>query len=42
MIGMLITGKMRARRVHLTLAVFFGIAWIGTFVTGVCFLPVRS
>jgi hypothetical protein len=42
MIGMLITGKLRARRAHLTLAVFFGIAWAGTFVTGIFFLPVQT
>jgi hypothetical protein len=42
MIGMLVTGKMRARRVHLALAVLFGIAWTGTFVTGIFFLPVSS
>ena len=42
MIGMLVTGKMRARRAHLALSVLFGIAWAGTFVTGIFFLPVSS
>lgn len=42
MIGMLVTGKLHLRRVHLTIAIFFGIAWIGTFITGIFFLPVRS
>jgi uncharacterized membrane protein YozB (DUF420 family) len=42
MIGMLITGLLGRRRVHLTLAVLFGIAWVGTFVTGIFFLPVNS
>ena len=42
MIGMLATGLMRARRVHLALSVLFGVAWVGTFVTGIFFLPLRS
>jgi hypothetical protein len=42
MIGMLVTGLLRRRRVHLTLAVLFAVAWVGTFVTGVFFLPVKS
>jgi uncharacterized membrane protein YozB (DUF420 family) len=37
--AMLYTGLKRHRRVHLTLAVLFGILWAGTFVTGVFFLP---
>jgi hypothetical protein len=36
---MLYTGLMHRRRIHLSLAVFFGILWVGTFVTGVFFLP---
>ncbi len=36
---MLYTGLTRRRRVHLSLAVLFGILWTGTFVTGVFFLP---
>jgi uncharacterized membrane protein YozB (DUF420 family) len=36
---MLFTGLTHRRRVHLTLAAFFAILWIGTFVTGVFFLP---
>lgn len=42
MFAMLFTGQTGRRRVHLTLAVLFGIAWVGTFVTGIFFLPVRS
>lgn len=41
MIGMLVTGLARLRRVHLTLSVLFGVAWAGTFVTGIFFLPLR-
>jgi hypothetical protein len=40
MFAMLITGKMHSRQVHVVLAVPFGIAWVGTFVTGIFFLPV--
>ena len=40
MVGMLVTGLMRRRRAHLALAALFGVAWVGTFVTGVFFLPV--
>jgi hypothetical protein len=36
---MLLSGLTRRRRVHLTLAVLFGILWTGTFITGVFFLP---
>jgi len=36
---MLLTGYTHRRRIHLTLAVAFGILWIGTFVTGIFFLP---
>jgi uncharacterized membrane protein YozB (DUF420 family) len=36
---MLYTGLTRRRRVHLSLAVLFGILWTGTFITGVFFLP---
>jgi hypothetical protein len=42
MFGMLITGRMHRRLIHLTLAVLFGIAWIGTFITGIFFLQVPS
>jgi hypothetical protein len=42
MFGMLITGRMHRRSVHLTLSVLFAVAWIGTFVTGIFFLSVRS
>jgi hypothetical protein len=41
MVAMLITGKTHRRTVHLALAVLFGIAWIGTFITGIFFLPVK-
>lgn len=37
--AMLYTGLRRHRRVHLVLAALFGLLWIGTFVTGVFFLP---
>src|SRR6266446_510121 len=36
---MLFTGLTHRRRWHLTLAAVFAIFWIGTFVTGVFFLP---
>jgi hypothetical protein len=36
---MLFTGYSHRRRLHLCLAVVFSILWIGTFVTGVFFLP---
>jgi uncharacterized protein DUF420 len=36
---MLYTGLRHKRRVHLALASLFSILWIGTFVTGVFFLP---
>jgi uncharacterized membrane protein YozB (DUF420 family) len=36
---MLYTGLTRRRSVHLTLAVLFGVAWAGTFITGIFFLP---
>jgi hypothetical protein len=42
MFGMLFTGRTHRRTVHLGLAVLFGIAWVGTFVTGIFFLRVPS
>ncbi len=36
---MLYTGLTHRRRAHLTLAWVFGALWLGTFVTGVFFLP---
>ncbi len=36
--AMLYTGLTHKRAVHLTLAVFFGLLWIGTFVTGIFYL----
>ena len=42
MCGMLITGRLHRRAVHLTLSVLFAAAWIGTFVTGIFFLSVQS
>ena len=36
---MLYTGLKHHRAAHLTLAVIFGILWIGTVVTGIFFLP---
>jgi uncharacterized membrane protein YozB (DUF420 family) len=36
---MLYTGLKHHRNVHLALAVFFSVLWIGTFITGIFFLP---
>jgi uncharacterized membrane protein YozB (DUF420 family) len=36
---MLYTGLTHKRRMHIALAVIFGVLWTGTFVTGVFFLP---
>ena len=36
--AMLYTGLTRKRAAHLTLAVIFGLLWIGTFVTGIFYL----
>jgi len=36
---MLYTGLTRRRTLHLALAIVFGVLWVGTFVTGVFFLP---
>lgn len=36
---MLYTGLKRKRRIHLTLAVLFSVLWMGTFITGLFFLP---
>ena len=36
--AMLYTGLTRRRSIHLALAAIFGIAWTGTFVTGIFFL----
>jgi hypothetical protein len=36
---MLFTGLRRYRKVHLTLAWIFAALWLGTFITGVFFLP---
>ena len=37
--AMLYTGLSRRRTAHLVLAGVFGVLWLGTFVTGVFFLP---
>lgn len=37
--AMLFTGKTRRKRLHLILAAGFVTLWVGTFVTGVFFLP---
>jgi hypothetical protein len=37
--AMLYTGLKRHRRVHLVLAAGFGVLWVGTFVTGIFYLP---
>jgi uncharacterized membrane protein YozB (DUF420 family) len=36
---MLYTGLKGLRQIHLSLATVFGVLWLGTFVTGVFFLP---
>jgi hypothetical protein len=36
---MLITGLTHRRRIHLSLALAFGILWTGTFITGIFYLP---
>ncbi|HEV3261626.1 MAG TPA: DUF420 domain-containing protein [Gemmataceae bacterium] len=36
---MLYTGMTHRRRVHLALAMVFSLLWIGTFITGVFYLP---
>ena len=41
MAAMLYTGLKGRRRVHLTLSALFAVAWVGTFVTGIFFLPVK-
>jgi uncharacterized membrane protein YozB (DUF420 family) len=40
--AMLYTGLTHRRGVHLALACVFGVLWLGTFVTGVFFLPHRG
>jgi uncharacterized membrane protein YozB (DUF420 family) len=42
MCGMLVTGKMHRRTMHLTLAGLFAVAWAGTFITGLFFLRVPT
>ncbi len=37
--AMLVSGLKHHRTLHLVLAVLFGTLWIGTFITGVFFLP---
>jgi hypothetical protein len=37
--AMYFTGRSGRRRVHLMLATLFLICWIGTFITGIFFLP---
>jgi uncharacterized membrane protein YozB (DUF420 family) len=39
--AMLYTGLTRRRSAHLALAALFGLSWLGTFVTGIFFLPVH-
>ena len=38
--AMLYTGLSHRRTIHLFLAALFGVAWTGTFITGIFFLPV--
>jgi hypothetical protein len=37
--AMLFTGRTRRKNLHLVLAALFTACWIGTFITGVFFLP---
>jgi uncharacterized membrane protein YozB (DUF420 family) len=37
--AMLYTGLSHRRGIHLTIAALFGVCWVGTFVTGIFFLP---
>jgi uncharacterized membrane protein YozB (DUF420 family) len=39
---MLYTGLRHHRNVHIALAVLFSVLWVGTFVTGIFFLPHTS
>jgi uncharacterized membrane protein YozB (DUF420 family) len=39
--AMLYTGLGGRRKVHLTLSALFAVAWVGTFVTGIFFLPMN-
>jgi hypothetical protein len=39
MAAMLVTGLTRRREIHLYLAGVFTVLWIGTFITGIFFLP---
>jgi hypothetical protein len=39
---MLYTGLRHHRYVHLAMALLFGVLWIGTFITGIFFLPHTS
>ncbi|HZU38964.1 MAG TPA: hypothetical protein VFA18_23760 [Gemmataceae bacterium] len=39
---MILTGGKHRRRLHLCLAAGFGVLWIGTFITGVFYLPHTS
>lgn len=40
--AMLYTGLTRRRTLHLILAALFSVAWAGTFVTGIFYLPVNA
>lgn len=39
--AMFLTGWTRRKRTHLALSTVFGTLWVGTFITGVFFLPHR-
>ncbi len=39
MVAMLLTGLTHRRRIHIRVAVLFTILWLGTWITGVFFLP---
>jgi uncharacterized membrane protein YozB (DUF420 family) len=39
---MLYTGATHRRRVHVPLSILFSVLWLGTFVTGIFFLPTSA
>jgi uncharacterized membrane protein YozB (DUF420 family) len=39
--AMLYTGLTRRRGLHLALSALFAVAWVGTFITGIFFLPMN-
>jgi uncharacterized membrane protein YozB (DUF420 family) len=39
---MFVTGKTGRRTTHIALAVVFSVFWVGTFITGIIFLPLST